>query len=111
MEKSPLGGPIVSLFAEEPSLRDRIDAFVISLGERVDTLQDCEVHGDFSQAAKHAHELAREAILLGFTPLEEAARVVEAVSLAGDARSLREQLLCLTELACRVRRGHPGATP
>ncbi|CAG1000867.1 hypothetical protein MYXO_03001 [Myxococcaceae bacterium] len=103
--------PIVSLLADDPIERPRIEAFVLALSDRVDALQDLEQEADFSRIAAHARALGDEAERHGFPLLARAsARSVDAAS-ARDAQDTRKALVALTEVARRVRLGHRGAPP
>jgi len=107
------GAPIVSALAGNPDVQQRLEAFVIALGERVDVLQDFESAADWKGLAADARGLGHEATALGFAPLALAAAAVEQ---AGEraARgvpglSARDSVLALTDVARRVRLGHRGA--
>ena len=38
--------PILSSYAADPELEERISAFVVQMGERIDYLQDADIDGD-----------------------------------------------------------------
>lgn len=103
--------PIVSLLADDPVERPRIEAFVLALSEVVDGLQDLEQAGDFARVTGAAASLAADAERNGFPPLGEAARVVRASADLRDGKRTRDALIELTEVARRVRLGHRGAAP
>jgi hypothetical protein len=103
--------PIVSLLADDPAERPRIEAFVLALSESVDGLQDLEQAGDFGRIGAHARALGLEAESNGFPALSEAGTAVVAAAAASDAKRTREAILELTEISRRVRLGHRGATP
>jgi hypothetical protein len=112
------GAPILSAMAGEPDVQERLEAFVLGLGERVDQLQDLESERDWKALGAEARRLGEEAFSLGFAPLGEAAAVVQqACALAEDSYvsranpAIREALLALTDVARRVRLGHRGAMP
>jgi hypothetical protein len=111
------GEPIVSAMAGELEVRERLEAFVIALGERVDQLQDLESGRKWKELEAGARRLGEEAFALGFEPLREAAAVVQGACVLAQqhpARSyaaVREALLALTDVARRVRLGHRGAMP
>lgn len=112
------GAPIVSAMAGEPEVRERLEAFVIALGERVDELQDLESGRNWKQLEADARRLSEEAWALGFEPLREAAAVVQGACVLAQEQNpsrsnaaVREALLELTDVARRVRLGHRGAMP
>ena len=101
--------PIVSTRSEDPALEERIDRFVVGLGERIDSLQDAESAGDRGALRTLAEDFARESRELGYPSLGDAAsRLAQA---AGDEglETLRKSVVDLTELSQRVRRGHRSA--
>jgi hypothetical protein len=108
MEHAPESRPIRSRWADDPALRERIDRFVVGLGERVDTLQDLELAGELKQLGALAAECAHEAGVLGFEPLREGALALERVCQRGDRAAVRAELEAVTDLARRVRVGHSG---
>ncbi len=101
--------PIYSSLADDPGITDVLDAFVVSLAERVDELQDAEVHNDLQQLGALAGRLASESHRLGFEALARCASVVESQAAEADARGAHKGLVDLTEVARRVRLGHRGA--
>ncbi|MDJ0849621.1 MAG: hypothetical protein QNK04_14715 [Myxococcota bacterium] len=103
------GHPIFSTRADEPSLADAIERFVVRLAERIDDLQDAEREGDLERLARLAGLLERDADAAGYEPLARAARLVTDSALADKGNDARGQLIELTAVAQRVRLGHPGA--
>jgi hypothetical protein len=101
--------PIVSTRAEDPDFDERIDRFVIGLGEQVDGFQDAESAGDRSALEALAAGLERDALALGYPPLAEAARRVALACSDPAGEALRKSVVDLTEVAQRVRRGHRSA--
>ena len=101
--------PIRSRLADDPSVGDAIDAFVVHLAERVDALQDCELRGALSQLSEGAEALVAEAAELGFETLSEVARSVQEACARDAAADARKALEELTEMARRIRLGHRGA--
>ena len=97
--------PIRSLLVDDESL-ERLDAFLIALGERIDGIQEAELLGTLDELGKSALGLASEALELGLPPLADAARSVAEASRLGDAHRLHEVVMTLTEVATRVRLGH-----
>ncbi len=103
--------PIVSLLADDPDERPRIEAFVLALGESVDTLQDLEQEAALARITDLARQLVRDAETYGFPLLARTSEQVVAAAGAQDAKLTRHALLELTEIARRVRLGHRGAPP
>jgi hypothetical protein len=99
--------PIYSLLVDDEGLA-RLDAFVVALGERIDSIQESEQLGQPEETAKRAADLAADAVTMGLPPLGEAAQRVVASCLAADAERLHEAVVELTEVATRVRLGHRG---
>ena len=112
------GAPILSAMAGEPEFRERLEAFVLGLGERVDQLQDLESQGDWKGLEGGARRLGEESLTLGFEPLREVAEAVQHACVLAQTThpsradtAVREALLSLTDVARRVRLGHRGAMP
>jgi HPt (histidine-containing phosphotransfer) domain-containing protein len=101
--------PIYSSRADDPAFIDTIDAFVISLAERIDDLQDADRHGDLKQLADLARALASDSVAAGFALLAGAAQAVEAVCSEEDTEAAHRSVVELTGIAQRIRLGHPGA--
>jgi hypothetical protein len=103
------GAPIRPLVGDDESLA-RLDAFVVSLGEHIDAIQDAEHGGELESCAKRAADVAREAAALGLPPLARAAEdVVE--SCARNAQlGVRDAIVALTDVVRRVRLGHRGSS-
>ncbi len=101
--------PILSRRANDPSVGEAIDAFVVRLAERVDALQDCELRGALSQLSEDAGALVADAAELGFDTLSEAARSIQEACGRAAAADARKALEELTEMARRIRLGHRGA--
>lgn len=100
-------GPIYSLLVEDAAL-ERLDGFVVALGEWIDGIQEAEHGGQLEEAAKRAGELAAEAAGMGLPPLAQAAEQVVASCLAGDAPRAHADIVELTDVVTRVRLGHRG---
>jgi len=107
MESPPK--PLVSTRATEPELEERIDAFVIGLGETVDALQDAEAAGDHAVLARRATALAVLAGELGYPPLVEAAERIAQASREHSPEAAHKAVAEVTDLAQRIRRGHRSA--
>ncbi len=104
-----LAKPILSTRAEDPAYDERIDRFVVGLGERIDAFQDAESAGDRAALETLAGALAHDADAVGYAPLAEAARRVAEACAETAAEALRKSVIDLTEVAQRVRRGHRSA--
>jgi len=98
-------GPIRSLLADDESL-EQLDAFVVSLGEQIDALQDAEQVGALDEAAKRAFDLASDAARLGLPPLAHAAKRTAESCRRGDSRGAHAEIVALTDVVRRVRLGH-----
>jgi predicted secreted protein len=101
--------PIFSAYAAHPELEERIDAFVVQLGESVDLLQDAEIDGDLALLRKLCERFGDESRELGYEPLAQAAGRVAAACLERSPEAARKSLADLTEVSQRVRRGHPSS--
>ena len=101
--------PIFSCYAADPELEERIDAFVIQMGERVDLLQDTEIDGDLMLLRELSGKFAAESRELGYEPLARAAERVVAACLEQSPEAARKGLTDLTEISQRVRRGHSSS--
>ena len=101
--------PIFSSYAADPDLEERIDAFVIQMGERIDLLQDIEMDGDLEQLRELSDRFASESHELGYEPLAQAAERIVASCLEQSPEAARKSLVDLTELSQRVRRGHSSS--
>ncbi len=107
--ESPSKRPIYSLLVDEQAL-ERLDAFVIELGERIDLIQEAEQVGQLEATAKRASELAGKALSMGLPPLADAAEQVAASALSGDASQTHAAIVELTYVVTRVRLGHRGSS-
>jgi len=101
--------PILSSRADEPEVAEQIDAFIVSLAERVDDLQDREFKGDLGDLAYRARKLGTLANELGFELLAASASDLERCCVADSEEQVRETLIDLTEIAKRIRQGHRGS--
>lgn len=104
-------GPIVSSLAGDGAHFERLERFVVALGERVDRLQDLESARDRKQIEAEARSLGYEASQLGYPALAEAAAAVEracadAAAAPRAPSPLRASVVALTHVARRVRLGH-----
>jgi hypothetical protein len=101
--------PLVSTRAHDPDVEERLDTFVVGLGETVDALQDAEAAGDHGLLARLAADLARVAEELGYPPMAEVASRVVAACQEASPEAAHKAIWNLTELAQRIRRGHRSA--
>jgi hypothetical protein len=101
--------PIRSLREDEPEVEERLERFILSLGEQVDRLQDDEVAGDLGALERHAGEFEAQARELGYPPLADAAARIRSACSEGSSDAALKAVRGLTDLAQRVRRGHRGA--
>jgi hypothetical protein len=101
-------GPIRSSLVEDEAL-ERLDAFVVELGERIDLIQEAEHAGQLEEVAKRAGELALEALALGLPPLAAAAELVVASCRQERAAEAHAEIVALTDVVTRVRLGHRGS--
>ena len=101
--------PILSTYAADPELEERIDAFVVRMGERIDLLQDVETDGDLALLRELSEKFAADSRELGYAPLAEAADRVVNACLDQSPEAARKSLTELTEVSQRVRRGHSSS--
>ena len=106
MPESAKPPAIRSAYEDHAELQEPIDAFVIGLGERIDALQDADRSGDLKEAGRLARTLAEEAEQLGYPAFAECAAAAAAHCEAADQEGARSELVELTALSHRVRRGH-----
>jgi hypothetical protein len=109
METKQPPGPIFSTYAADPELEERIDAFVVQLGERVDRLQDVEIDGDLAVLRDLSERFGAGSRELGYEPLAQAAERVVAACREQNPEAARKSLAELTEVSQRVRRGHSSS--
>ncbi len=103
--------PILSLLADDPDERPRIEAFVLALSDAVDCLQDLEQAEDLVAIAARVEELRRAADAHGFPQLGVASTTVSQAAASRDRKRVREAILEVTEISRRIRLGHRGAPP
>jgi hypothetical protein len=108
VDREPLR-PLHSSRADDPRLADAIAGFAVGVAERIDHLQDADRGGDLARLAILAGDLARDAGALGYESLAEAAHAVARAARSEKADEAHARLRDATELAQRVRLGHPGA--
>ncbi len=101
--------PIYSSRVKDPAAEESIDAFVVSLAERIDELQDADARRDFELLGELAQTLTEDADLQGFGALARCADFVSERSRDSDAAEAHKHLVELTRIARRVRLGHAGS--
>jgi len=101
--------PIYSSNAEDPTLADGIDRFVLDLAEAVDHLQDAHISGDCPELGRLARQLASDAHRFGYAPLASLAEAVAACADQEKQDATRGLLVELTSIGQRIRMGHRGA--
>jgi len=106
LERKP---PIRSTQEDILELAGEIDRFVISLAERIDSIQDAELAGKAAEVGELARALSLDADRLGYPGMAMSAKGV-ALSATDDQRDeLLETIVELTEISQRIRQGHRGA--
>ena len=105
----PNGGPIRSLYEDDPAHAEAIEAFVVALAERIDALQDNEVAGDWPRLVAGLGELASAAQRVGYPELAQCAAEVSRAAQDRHAELAYKALVVLTDVAQRVRRAHRGS--
>ena len=101
--------PIRSLREDDPAIEEQLDAFIATLGETIDYLQDTELSGDVARLRIQALELEASATELGYPALgAAAARVAEGCG-EESPEAAHKAMRDLTEVSQRVRRGHRSA--
>lgn len=101
--------PIYSVLEDDPELQEPIDAFVVSLAERIDGLQDLHSSAEFERLAEACGALGDEAQRLGYPLMASVARVAAVACRENKADASEEALVELTELSQRIRQAHRGA--
>jgi hypothetical protein len=109
MSSERLPSAIRSEREADPELELQIDAFVLSLGEEVDALQDAEAGAQLDLLARRAARFGATAAELGYPALARGAeRIRDAVG-ERNPEAVRKAVEDVTDLAQRVRRGHRSA--
>jgi HPt (histidine-containing phosphotransfer) domain-containing protein len=101
--------PIYSTREDDPTALEAVDQFVVTLAEQVDALQDADLEGELESLAKLAGKLAERAQNLGYAPLAEIATAVADACRAEKLEDAQAAMVELTQVSCRIRRGHRGA--
>jgi hypothetical protein len=102
--------PMFSSRANDPEWADAIEAFVVGLAERVDTLQDAQSRSDFDLLASVARRMISDAERLGFSYLASCAGQIEAAAQDEDREAARKTVIEATLVAQRIRLGHRGSS-
>jgi hypothetical protein len=100
--------PIRSTQEDVGELAEDIDRFVIALAERVDTIQDAELASSCADVARLARDLGNDADRLGYPSMAHCAKCVAMAAEDDKIDVLREEIIELTDIAQRIRRGHRG---
>ncbi len=101
--------PLYSTRGQDPAAEESIQAFVVSLAERIDGLQDADSRGEHALLAELAQTLTEDADRQGFGVLARCAEVVVMDLRDSDAAGAHKHLVELTRIARRVRLGHAGS--
>jgi hypothetical protein len=99
-------GPLYSSQADDAEAREQIDRFVLDLAERIDLLQDADAAGDLEELIRAVSQLAQDARGVGYETLATVSLRVAEVARQGKAEDAHAELVELTDVAQRVRRGH-----
>jgi hypothetical protein len=95
----------------EPEVELQIDAFVVGLGETIDSLQDAEASGQRLLLRQLAEQLVLRCRTLGYESLADVAQEIAEASSEPHADGARKAVESFTDLSKRVRRGHRSAAP
>jgi hypothetical protein len=109
MSEAPKERPIYSTRADDPTAEASIQAFVVTLAERIDALQDAQRCGELGRLAVQARALVLDADARGFESLARTAEMLVTRCREEDAEGALKELVELTGIARRIRLGHPGA--
>ena len=102
-------GPLYSTRADDPEAAAQLDRFVLDLAERIDLLQDADAAGEIDVLIRGAAQLSQHARDAGHETLSAVALRVADMAREGKADDAHADLVELTAVAQRVRRGHGGA--
>ncbi len=109
MSAAGKASPIYSSRVKDPAAEESIDAFVVSLAERIDELQDADSRCDLELLGELAQTLAKDADGQGFGALARGSDFVAERSRDADAPEAHKHLVELTRIARCVRLGHAGS--
>ena len=101
--------PIRSTQEDVAELAEELDRFVIALAERIDAVQDAELASSWSDVSLLARTLANDADRLGYPGMAQSAKSVAMAAEDAKSEPLQDEIVELTDLAQRIRRGHRGA--
>ena len=101
--------PIRSTQEDVDELAEDIDRFVVVLAERIDAIQDAELADCPDEIASLSRQLSSDAERVGYPVMAQSARSAAMAAEDGKIEAMQEQIVELTDLAQRVRRGHRGA--
>lgn len=101
--------PIYSKLDEVVDLREAIEAFVVSLSERIDGLQDAHSAWDRTALRSLCASLGENASKLGYPQVTEVSEQVLQSVRDDHSDEARKGILELTELVQRIRRGSRAA--
>ena len=101
--------PIYSTRENSAELEEAINAFVITLAERIDVFQDVHSVGDLAKLESLATTLAGNARELGYGALADQALAVGEACAEGKAEAAESGLLEIGETSQRIRRAHRGS--
>ena len=102
--------PIFSNLGDRPELQEAVDRFVIGLAEAIDRIQDAEAASDLEQVAARCRVLAEEAQSHGYRGLADLSEAAAQASDQDKPELVVGHLRHMTQISCRVRRGHRGSS-
>ena len=81
----------------------------MTLAEQVDALQDADLEGDLDLLCDLANKLGERAQDLGYAAMSEIAATVAGACRDKKAEDAEAAMVDLTEISCRIRKGHRGS--
>ncbi len=96
------GQPLHSEYADDPDMQELVEMFVSELPERAKAIEDAVKQADIANLTRLSHQLKGAAGGYGFTPITDAAAVVE--SLAKAEKDLQDMEMSIAELLSLCRR-------
>ncbi len=100
--------PMRSTQEDVAELAEDIDRFVIVLAERVDAIQDAELANCAGEIASLSRQLSSDAERVGYPAMAQTAKSTAMAAEDGKIEAMQEQIIEMTDLAQRIRRGHRG---